>query len=233
MATKRPDADRLPISQRIDQRMPNPKRRTSNPTEWAIKGELFLNCSCTVFCPCVVSLGAHPPTEGHCHAWMAIAIDEGHYEGENLGGLNIGLLVDIPGRMGEGNWKVAAYVDERASQKAYNGILQIFSGAAGGTTGLFTMLVSEIIGAEKAPVEIVREGNRRSINIGRKIQGEIEMITGLSPEHPVMVTNSKYWMGPDIIAAKGLKSRVRDYGRVWDFSGMSAEICPIDWKGPK
>lgn len=233
MATKRPDADRLPISQRIDQRMPNPKRRTSNPTEWAIKGELFLNCSCTVFCPCVVSLGAHPPTEGHCHAWMAIAIDEGHYEGEDLGGLNIGLLVDIPGRMGEGNWKVAAYVDERASQKAYNGILQIFSGAAGGTTGLFTMLVSEIIGAEKAPVEIVREGNRRSINIGRKIQGEIEMITGLSPEHPVMVTNSKYWMGPDIIAAKGLKSRVRDYGRVWDFSGMSAEICPIDWKGPK
>ena len=28
-----------------------------------------------------------------------------------------GLLVDIPGRMGEGNWKVAAYVDERASRQ--------------------------------------------------------------------------------------------------------------------
>ena len=186
MATnKRADADRLPISQRIDQRMPNPKRRSSTPTEWAIKGELFLNCSCTVFCPCVVSLGAHPPTEGHCHAWMAIAIDEGHYEGESLSGLNVGLLVDIPGRMGEGNWKVAAYVDERASGKAYNGILQIFSGAAGGTTGLFTMLVSEIIGAERAPVEIVREGNKRSINIGRKIQGEIEMLTGkIGPDGP-------------------------------------------------
>ena len=96
---KRPDADRLPISQRIDQRMPNPGRRQMNATNWAIKGELFLNCSCTVFCPCVVSLGAHPPTEGHCHAWMAIAIDEGHFEGEDLSGLNIGLLVDIPGRM--------------------------------------------------------------------------------------------------------------------------------------
>ena len=48
---KRPDADRLPISQRIDQRMPNPGRRQMNPTEWAIKKELFLNCSCTVFCP--------------------------------------------------------------------------------------------------------------------------------------------------------------------------------------
>jgi hypothetical protein len=223
MAEKtRAPSDKLPISQRIDQRMDNPGRRKMNPTEWEIKGELFLNCSCTVFCPCVVSLGAHPPTEGHCHAWMAIAIDEGHFEGEDLSGLNIGLLVDIPGRMGEGNWKVAAYVDERATQKAYNGILKIFSGVAGGTTGLFTFLVSEIIGAEREKVEIVREGHKRSIMIGRK-----------SPDHPVMVSNSKYWMGPDIIAAKGLRSKVRDYGRVWDFGGMSAEICPINWKGPR
>ena len=109
--------------------MPN---REMTPADWAIKGELFLNCSCDVFCPCVVSLGAHLPTEGHCHAWMGIVIDEGHFEGEDLAGLNVGLLVDIPGRMGEGNWKVAAYVDDRASEAAYDGLLQIFSGAAGG-----------------------------------------------------------------------------------------------------
>ena len=229
---RRADADRLPISQRIDQRMPNPGRRQMSPTEWAIKGELFMNCSCDVFCPCVVSLGKHPPTEGDCKAWMAIIIDEGHFEGEDLSGLQIGLMVEIPGRMAEGNWKVAAYVDERASGKAYNGILQIFSGAAGGTTGLFTMLVSEIIGAERAPVQIERDGNRRRITIGRKIQGEIEAITGAIPDQPVMITNSKYWMGPDIVAARGLKSKVRDYGRIWDFGGKSAEICAIDWKGP-
>lgn len=227
-------ADRLPISQRIDQRMQgNPLRRKMRPTEWAIKGELFMNCSCTVFCPCVVSLGAHPPTEGHCHAWMAIAIDAGHFEGEPLDGLNVGLLVDIPGRMAEGNWRVAAYVDARSTQKAYNGILKIFSGQAGGTTGLFTMLVSEIIGAERETVKIVRDGDKRGIYIGRKIQGEIETLKGADPDHPVMISNSKYWMGPDIIAAQGTRSRVRDYGRVWDFGGRSAEICPIDWKGPK
>ncbi len=203
------------------------------PAEWAIKGELFLNCSCTVFCPCVVSLGAYPPTEGHCHAWMAIAIDSGHYEGEDLSGFNVGILADIPGRMGEGNWKVGLYVDERANDAAFDGICQIFSGQAGGTTGLFTMLVSEILGVQREKVDIVRDGSKRGIYIGRKISGEIEMIEGQDPEHPVMISNSKYWMGPDIIAAQGLKSRVRDYGRVWDFGGKSAEICPIDWKGPK
>ena len=223
----------IPAKARIDNRMPNSSKRRMDPTNWEIKGELFLNCSCTVFCPCVVSLGAYPPTEGYCHTWMGVAIDEGHFENENLSGLNIGLLVDIPGRMGEGNWKVGAYVDERASEKAYNGLLKIFSGQAGGTTSLFTMLVSEIIGAQREKVEIVREGNRRSIKIGKKIQGEIEMLQGASPEHPVMVSNTKYWMGPDVIAARGLRSRVRDYGRVWDFDGKSAEICPIHWHGPR
>ncbi len=211
----------------------HPNRRQIDPKDWAIKGELFLNCTCTVFCPCVVSLGAHPPTEGDCKAWMAIAIDDGHFEGESLSGLNVGLMVDIPGRMAEGGWKVAAYIDARASDAAYDGLLQIFSGAAGGTTGLFTMLVSDIVGAERENVEIIRDGRRRGLVIGRKIKGEIEMIEGAIPGEPVTITNSQYWMGPNIIAARGLKSKVRDYGRIWDMSGKSAEICPIDWKGSR
>ena len=208
------------------------QRPELKPTDWKVKGELILNCSCDVFCPCVVSLGAHPPTEGHCHAWMGIIIDEGHYEGESLSNLNVGLLVDIPGRMGEGNWKVAAYIDEKANEKAYNGLLSIFSGGAGGTTGLFTALVSEIIGAEKISVEILREGKSRILSIGRKIQGHIEMIEGDNRDNPVKITNTTYWMGPEVIVAKGKRSRVRDYGRVWDFDNKSAEICPIDWHGP-
>ena len=81
MATPRPRRERTKVKirteNRLDQRVTGGrKQRTTVP--WAIKGELFLNCSCDVFCPCVVSLGKHPPTEGHCHAWMAISIDEGH-----------------------------------------------------------------------------------------------------------------------------------------------------------
>jgi hypothetical protein len=94
------------------------------------------------------------------------------------------------------------------------------------------MLVSTILGAERAPVVIERDGRRRRIAVGRRIQGEIEALEGAAPEHPVVISNSRYWMGPDIVAARGLRSRVRDYGRVWDFDGKSAEICAIDWRGP-
>ncbi len=225
-------ADKIQVAKKIDSRLPGTRSAARPGTPWHIRGELFLNCSCTVFCPCVVSLGAHPPTEGHCHAWMAISIAEGAYGDEALGGLNIGLLVDIPGRMGEGGWKVGLYIDERASHVAFDGICQILSGKAGGTTGLLSMLVSDVLGAERAPVIIERDGPVRRIMVGKKVQGEIEQVLG-HEEMPVVVKNTKYWMGPDIFVARGRKSRVRDRGRVWDFGGKSAEICPIDWSGPE
>lgn len=45
--------------------------------DWALKGELVLSCNCTVFCPCVLSLGNHPPTEGYCQTWAGFRIDQG------------------------------------------------------------------------------------------------------------------------------------------------------------
>ncbi len=200
--------------------------------EWSIKGELILNCNCTVFCPCVVSLGKHPPTEGYCQAWLGIRIDEGAYGDESLAGLNIGMVIDIPGNMGRGNWKAAAYIDERASDAAYDGLIAIFSGAARGTTGLFSMLVSEFLGAERAPVEFETEGSTRRLMVGKKIQGEVTPVTGNGGQE-IVVTNTDYWMGPDITVAQANKGRVRAYGRVWDFDGRSAEICQIDWRGPR
>lgn len=201
-------------------------------TGWAIKGELILNCNCTVFCPCVVSLGKHAPTEGYCQAWAGVRIDTGHYEGEDLSGLNVGLVLEIPGLMARGNWKAAAYIDERASDAAYDALLKIFSGQAKGTTGLFRILVSEFLGAERAPVSYENEGNKRRLIVGKAIKGEIVPVTGADPEKEIVVTNTEYWMGPDITVATATQGRVRAYGRVWDFDGRSAEICQIDWSGP-
>lgn len=199
---------------------------------WSLKGELILNCNCTVFCPCVVSLGDHPPTEGHCQAWVGIRIDEGSFDGEPLDGLKVALLMDIPGKMARGNWKAAAYIDETASESAFDGLVRIFSGGARGTTGLFKLLVSEFLGAERAPVTYETEGKTRRLVVGKKIHGEVTPISGKNPDEEVVVSNTEYWMGTDITVAKADKGRVRAYGRVWDFDGRSAEICQIDWSGP-
>lgn len=199
---------------------------------WTIKGELILNCNCTVFCPCVVSLGKHPPTEGHCQAWAGVRIDAGQYGDTDLSGLNVGLFLEIPGNMGRGNWKAAAFIDDRADEAAYDALVNIFSGAARGTTGLFSMLVGEFLGAERSPVVFETEGNERRLMVGKKIQGSVVPVEGKNGKD-IVVTNTEYWMGPDITVATATKGRVRAFGRVWDFEGRSAEICQIDWHGPK
>lgn len=200
-------------------------------SKWFIQGELILNCCCTIFCPCVISLGQHPPTEGYCQAWAGIRIDKGSYDGEELKGLNIGLLLDIPGMMGRGNWKMATYIDERATEAAYYGLVKILSGRVKGSTGLLTLLVSEFLGAERAPIDFTTEGNKRRLVVGKKIKGEVEPIAGLHPDSDVTINNSSYWIAPEVTVATANHGRVRAFGRVWDFDGRSAEICQINWSG--
>ncbi|MBT8415073.1 MAG: DUF1326 domain-containing protein [Boseongicola sp.] len=200
---------------------------------WTMQGELILNCNCTVFCPCVVSLGQHPPTEGHCQTWGGIRIDKGQYGDVDLSGLNVGLMIEIPERMARGNWKVALFIDDRASDDAYDAIVTIMSGKARGTTGLFSVLVSELLGHERQPITYENEGKTRRISVGKRIKGEVIPVAGKDPENDLVITNSQYWMGADITVATANLGRLRAFGRVWDFEGRSAEICQIDWHGPK
>ena len=202
------------------------------PAQWTLNGELVLNCNCIVFCPCVVSLGKHNPTEGSCKAWLGIRIDDGAMGDVDFSGLNVAMMMDIPGKMGDGNWTAAAYIDERASDEQQEALEKILTGAAKGTTGLFRLLVSNFLGVKRAPIVFETEDKVRRIQVGRMIQGTVEPVAGKDPERDLVVGNTQYWMGPDITVAQAHVGKVRDYGRVWNFDGRSAEICQIAWSGP-
>lgn len=206
--------------------------KSSDGPGWRLTGELAMNCNCDVFCPCVVSLGNARPTHGYCQTWFGVRCDEGFHGDADIGGLNAALLVDIPGRMGEGNWSVALYIDERANEAQHDALERILTGAAGGTTGLFRLLVGNYLGARREPVsfEVAQDGVR-TVSAGRAIMGSIKPLEGVDPSKGVTIENTPYWMGPVVTTAVGLKSKVRDFGRVWNFDGKSAEICSIDWKG--
>src|ERR1044072_3210727 len=104
-----------------------------------------MSCNCTVFCPCVISLGQHVPTEGYCQTWAGIRIEEGHHEETDRAVINLGLLIEIPGPLARGNWTAALYVDERASIYAVKALTRIFTGKAGGSTGLPKTLVGGVL----------------------------------------------------------------------------------------
>jgi hypothetical protein len=196
---------------------------------WTLKGEMALSCSCTVFCPCVLSLGDHPPTESRCQTWAGIRIDEGQFDDVSLSGIKMGLMMDLPGIMSRGNWTAALFVDEKASAQAVKGLTRIFSGRVGGTTHLLSILVGQFLGVRQVPISYETQGETRIVKIKDHVDGAITPVRGKKPGENVIVRNSEYWIAPDVIVSRADKSRFRGFGRNWNLAGKSAEICQLDW----
>lgn len=199
---------------------------------WALNGELVLSCNCTVFCPCVLSLGDHPPTEGYCQTWSGFRIDDGHFGDVDLSGINLGLVMEIPGPMGRGNWTAGLFIDKTASIYAVKALTKIFSGKVGGTTHLLSILVGNFLGVQQVPITYEVEGKTRIFKIPKIIDGAVTPIPGKTPGKDTVITNSEYWIAQDVTVAKSDKSRMRAFGRNWNFAGRSAEICKLEWRGP-
>lgn len=196
---------------------------------WTLRGELVLSCNCTVFCPCTLSLGKAPPTEGYCQTWAGIRIDEGRFETVDLSGIKAGLIMEIPGLMSRGNWTAGLFIDDGASIQAVKALTKIFTGRAGGTTHLLSILVGQFLGVQQAPIRYDVDGGTRIFSIDKIVSGVVTPIGGKDKAQPVVIRNSEYWIAPEIIVARADKSRVRAFGRNWDFAGRSAEVCQLAW----
>jgi hypothetical protein len=196
---------------------------------WSLQGELALSCSCDVFCPCVLSLGNQPPTEGFCQTWAGIRIDRGHFDAVDLSGINVALMGEIPGRMSRGNRTLALFVDADASTAAADALTEIFRGHVGGSTQLLSILVGNFLGTERVPVNYRTEGESRIVTIDKIIDGKLTPVTGKDKKSNVIIRNSEYWVAPDVTVAQAETSRFRAFGRNWNFAGQSAEICQLDW----
>jgi hypothetical protein len=196
---------------------------------WTLRGELVLSCNCTIFCPCTLSLGKAPPTEGYCQTWAGIRIDEGRFEAVDLSGLKVGLIMEIPGLMSRGNWTAGVFIDDQASIHAVKALTKIFSGRAGGSTHLLSILVGHFLGVRQAAIKYDVAGETRIFSIDKIVDGVVTPMQGKDKQQPVVIRNSEYWVARDIVVARADKSRVRAFGRNWDFAGRSAEICKLDW----
>ena len=196
---------------------------------WSMRGDLVLSCNCTVFCPCVLSLGQHSPTEGYCQTWAGVRIEEGHLDDTDLSGLNVAMIADIPGPLSRGNWTAALFIDEKASIQAVKALTRILTGRAGGSTALLKILVGSFLGVRQEKIVFRTEGDSYIVQIPKIIDGRITPIRGKRPGENVVIRNSEYWIAPEITVARADTSRMRAFGRNWNFSGRSAEICRIDW----
>ena len=118
----------------------------ADQVQWHLSGDYFENCNCSVVCPCLVSKAApltSRPTEGVCNVPLIFHIESGRYGGVALDGLNVALAIHTPGPMADGNWTVAAYIDQRADEKQTEALGAIFTGAVGGPMAAFAPLIGK------------------------------------------------------------------------------------------
>ena len=205
----------------------------ASQTKWRLSGDYFENCNCDVVCPCLASPAAPlttRPTQGACDVALIFHIDKGSCDSVSLDGLNVALIAHAPGPMADGNWSVAAYIDERADDPQTAALGAIFTGADGGPMAAFAPLIGQQLGVKKTAVRYAIQGKNRSVEIPGIMQMAVAPL-------PTMHPSGEIWAGighpvaPDRLAlAVGRSgSTFTDYGMRWDNSGKNGHYAPINW----
>jgi hypothetical protein len=196
-------------------------------------GRLFRELQLQRGCPCLVSKSApftSSPTEGVCDVALLFHIDKGSYESTTLDDLNVALAVHTPGPMADGNWSVAAYIDERANDKQTEALGAIFAGAAGGPMALFAPLIAKNLGVKKVPITYSVKGKTRSAEIPGILHMSVDPLPTAHPSGEMWV-NTGHVVSPDKLAlAVGAPGNTfSDHGMRWDNSGKNGHYAPIRW----
>jgi hypothetical protein len=193
---------------------------------WSLKGNYVETCSCELMCPCNLALD-HGATYDFCRVTLVFDITEGEVEGTDVAGLTVALIADTPKVMTEGNWKLGVFVDQGASDEQSEKLVQVFSGQLGGPMAGLAPLVGEMLGVEKAPIEIVEDGLNHSVRIGEAIDFQIEDIVpfGIETGEPVRITGMFHPVGSELTAAEAKRSSINAFGIEYEGkTGLSSEF---------
>lgn len=135
-----------------------------------LEGRLLEVCDCRVLCPCWIG---EDPDNGTCDTIVAYHFDKGAIDGIEVSDTTIAIVAHLPGNILQGNWRVAVYLDERASAQQEAAILKVFTGQAGGPVADIAKLIGEVVAVERAPIRFEVQGGRGIISIGDSQYAEL------------------------------------------------------------
>jgi hypothetical protein len=180
---------------------------------WNLKGSYAETCSCELMCPCNLSFD-HGATYDFCRATLAFAIREGAIEGTDVAGRKVVAIIDTPKVMTEGNWRLGVFVDDQATDEQFDKLVQVFGGQLGGPMAGLAPLIGEVVGVERAAIEISDDGLRHSVRAGDAIDFEVEDIVPFGKEDgtPVRFDGMFHPAGANLTMAEAKRSRIDAFG---------------------
>jgi len=169
---------------------------------WKVTGQYFESCNCNAVCPCIFLA---PPTEGFCEALVGWHIEKGHLDGVELNNLNVSAWLHSPGSLTDGNWRLALYIDERATEAQKDAISALWGGEHGGHLAVIAGLVGELMSVKQVPIEFSQKERNHYLKVGIFAENNMQEIEGedggevkisnhplaVSPSEPVTISKSK------------------------------------------
>jgi len=180
---------------------------------WNLTGSYVETCSCELMCPCNLSFD-HGATYDYCRVTLAFDIRAGDVDGTDISGRTVVIIADAPKVMTEGNWRLGMFIDDGADQEQFDKLVAVFSGQLGGPMAALAPLVGEILGAERAAIEVGDDGLRHTLKVGDKIDFEIEDIVpfGVETGEPVRFQGMFHPVGDDLTMAEAKRTSINAYG---------------------
>jgi hypothetical protein len=195
---------------------------------WSIEGSYFETCSCELMCPCNLSFD-HGATYDYCRVTLVFNIREGAIEGTDVSGRTVAVIADTPKVMTEGNWRLGMFVDDGTSDEQMEKLTGVFGGQMGGPMAGLAPLVGEVVGVERAAIEVVEDGLVHSVRIGDAIDFEIEDIVpfGVDTGQPAKLTGVFHPVGSELTAAEAKRSKISAFGI--EYEGKTGLSAGFSW----
>jgi hypothetical protein len=180
---------------------------------WNLTGSYVETCSCELMCPCNLSLD-HGATYDFCRVTLVFNIREGQIEGTDIAGRKVVAIADTPKVMTDGNWRLGVFIDDQATDEQFNKLVQVFGGQLGGPMAALAPLIGEMLGVERAAIEVRDDGLRHSVRVGSAIDFEVEDIVpfGVETGQPVRFDGMFHPVGSNLTMAEARRSRINAFG---------------------
>jgi hypothetical protein len=202
---------------------------TEARASWNLKGQVVLACNCEPGCPCNFNA---LPTTGDCEGGYNWTIETGEYDGVRLDGLSLGLFVDWPGAIHQGNGHAVILLDERADARQRQALETLVRGEAGGPWEIFRATITKYERPYYVPITVATDEFHSRVHAGDKLQLDLEPIRNAvsgAETHPhVVLPEGFVWH--DAGVARSAVFKVTDDAVHFDHSGKYAAFAPFEYK---
>jgi hypothetical protein len=116
--------------------------------------------------------------------------------------------------MTDGNWRLGMFVDDQATDEQFDKLVKVFGGQLGGPMAGLAPLVGEVVGVERAAIEIRDNGLRHSVRVGDVIEFEVQDIVpfGVETGQPVRFDGMFHPAGSNLTMAEAQHTRINAFG---------------------